>query len=92
MADKNKNYCGVIIMGCGSSWAWASSVKEAASKAAKTAKRDWRGVFKFKRKHEFVVNVLDMRKRDGWWADYRGFYDSGSKEKIEPYKVVKVVA
>lgn len=91
MASKSKDYCGIIFIGGGSSYAWAATPEEAAKIAAKTCKSDWSSLFKFKRRHEFSVNVYDMRKHDGWAADtINGVYDTKTKEPLKVLKVIKV--
>lgn len=47
-------------------------------------------MFKFAKKQEFKVNVLDMRQRNGWYADYRGIRDDQTHEEI-PIMEVKTV-
>lgn len=89
MASK-KDYCGIVFIGGGSSHSWAPTPEEAAKQAAKTCKRDWRSLYKFKRQQEFSVNVYDMREHDGWWADHSGVYDSKTKVLIPVLKVIKV--
>lgn len=86
------DYCGIVLIGGGSSWAWGSTPLEAATMAAKRAKRDWKAFFEFKRQHEFTVNVLDMREHKGWYCDYRGFFDPDSKEQIEVLSIEKIMA
>jgi hypothetical protein len=88
-----KDYCGIVFICGGSSWAWASTPEDAAIKAAKCAKRDWKAYFKFKRQQDFNVVVLDMRNRNGWFADHRGIFDTDTKtlipdEEITEHKVV----
>lgn len=86
-----KDYCGIIFIGGGSSWSWAPTVELAAQQAAKTCKRDWKSMFKFAKRHEFTVNVYDMREHDGWVADtVNGVCDSKTHEQLKPLQVVKV--
>lgn len=88
-----KDYCGIIFIGGGSSYAWAPTVEEATTRAAKTCKRDWGSMFKFAKRQEFTVNVYDMRKHDGWAADtVNGVYDSTTKKPLKPLQIVKVTA
>ena len=88
----DKNYCGIIFIGTGSSWSWGSTPEEAAQKAAKQCKRDWRSMFEFKRQQPFKVNVIDMREREGWYADYRGIMDNQTHEEIPIFKVIEETA
>jgi hypothetical protein len=78
----NQDFCGIVFIGGGSSWHYAATKEEAAQKAAKQAKSDWKTLFKFKRKQEFKVAVYDTSKCDGWWADYSGVYPMGSNDPL----------
>lgn len=88
--SKSKDYCGIIFIGGGSSFAWGASPEEAAKIAAKTCKQDWKSLFKFKRRQEFSVNIYDTRKSDGWWADSSGVYDTKTKERLPYVKTIKI--
>lgn len=92
MSNQDKDFCAIVFIGGGSSWAWAPSKEEAATKAAKQCKRDWKTLYQFKRKHEFKVCVYDMKDHDGWYADYRGVFDSKTKQEIPLLEVVEVTA
>jgi len=84
-------FCGIVFIGGGSSWAWGTTPEEASLKAAKLCKRDWKSYFKFKRKQEFNVSIYDMTKHEGWYADYRGVFDTDTNEQIPLMRVDKVV-
>ena len=90
MTDNTKDYCGICFIGGGSSWAYAATPQEAAIKAAKQCKRDWKTLYKFNRKHELEVCIYDMKKHDGWYADHRGVFDSESKQEIPLLEVLTV--
>lgn len=83
----DKDYCGIVFIATGSSWAWAKTPEEAAINAAKQAKRDWKTYFKFKRKEEFKVCLYDMKDHEGWYADHRGVFDTDTKAEIPLLRV-----
>lgn len=76
------DYCGIVFVGAGSSWGYAMSPEEAAQKAAKRCKRDWKALIKFKRKHTFVVHVYDTSKVEGWYADHMGVFDKATNKEV----------
>lgn len=76
------DYCGIVFIGGGSSWSYAATPEDAAEKAAKRCKRDWKHMYKFKRKQPFVLNVYDTKEVDGWYADYEGVFDKETNEKV----------
>jgi len=87
---ENKDFCGIVFIGAGSSWAYDNSPEGAAKKAGRQCKRDWRGLFKFKRKQELKVCIYDMKNHNGWYADYEGVFDTDTHEKIPLLQVEKV--
>lgn len=89
MKPEDKLYCGVILIGGGSSWGCGPTPQEAADRAAKFCRQDWGKMFDLKGK-ELAVNILDMRKRDGWVCDHRGFRDSDTDEQIDVMEVIRV--
>ena len=91
MKKPSKDFCGIVFIGGGSSWAYAGSPKEAAQLAGKCCKADWKSLFKFAAKQNFTVNVFDMKTRKGWYADHRGVFDSTTKKRIPVLEVVAVV-
>lgn len=86
----SQDFCGIVFIGGGSSWAYSGSIEEAAKLAAKIAKKDWKSIFKFKRKQEFTVNVYDCTNTNGWYADYRGVFKSGTQDPLPFVEQVKV--
>ena len=88
--SKDFDYCGIVFIGGGSSWAYADSPEKAAEKAAKFCKSDWKSLFKFKRKQEFSVCVYDMKAHEGWYATGGGVYDQDTKEEIPLLEVISV--
>lgn len=96
MSDKKTygpeyDYCGIIYIGGGSSWAYGATPKEAAVKAAKTCKSDWKSVFKFDKHQEFTVCIYDMKEHDGWYAQMGGVYDKETKAEIPLVKTIEVI-
>ena len=90
--SNSKDYCGIVFIGSsGASWEYASTPEEAAKRAAKRTKTDWKSLFEFKPKHELKVVLLDMKNHDGWYADHRGIFDSDTHKMIEPIGVKSVV-
>lgn len=87
---KDKDYCAIVFIAGGSSWAYAGTPEEAATKAAKQCKRDWRHIVTFKRKQELKVCIYDMTQHDGWYADYHGVHDKETKEVIPMLRVDSV--
>lgn len=89
--DNSKDYCGIVFIAGGSTWEYASTPEEAAERAAKRTKSDWKSLFEFKPKHEFKVVLLDMKNHDGWYADHTGIFDADTHEEIESIGVTTVV-
>lgn len=77
----NKDYCGIVFIGGGSSWAWGATPEDCAKSAAKQCRNDWGRYFDIPA-GKIKVNVYDMRGRDGWEADDRGVVDSSTGEKL----------
>ena len=93
MAKVNKSefdFCGIVFIGGGSSWVYASSPEDAATKAAKQCKRDWKSLFEFERQHEFKVCIYDMKEHNGWYADHRGVFDKETNKEIPLMRVDSV--
>lgn len=91
MNSNSHDYCGIVFIGGGSSWAYGSTPDEAAKKAAKICKADWGRHFDIKRGQKMPVNVYDMKKHDGWVADtMHGVIDPDTKERIERVDVITV--
>lgn len=86
------NFCAIVFIGTGSSWAWGSDKIKTAKRAAKVCKSDWKGIYQFKPKHEFKVCVYDMANHEGWYASHDGVFDQDTNEKIPLLEVVNVVA
>ena len=80
-----KNYCGIIFIGSGSSWAWGATPEEAVEKTAKTCRVDWQ----IPKEYILNVNILDMRERDGWEATTDGIFDTDTGERIPIMSVMK---
>lgn len=76
-----RDYCGIIFIGGGSSWAWGSSPEDCAKAAAKQCRKDWGKYFDIPA-GKIKVNVYDMRSSEGWEADDRGVVDSTTGEKL----------
>lgn len=90
--DSSKDYCGIIFIGGGSSWAWGPTPEAAAKTAARICKSDWKVHFKFEKRQEFTVNVYDMREHSGWYADHSGVYAHGTNTRLTVFKIIKQVA
>lgn len=88
MSKSGKEYCGIVFIGGGSSWAWADTPEKAAKNAAKQCKKDWGRYFEFT--EPINVNVYDMRDHDGWEADHRGVVDSTTGEKLVRHSLVAI--
>lgn len=86
-----KRYCAIVFIGCGSSWLWGGDPDEVVRGAARIAKSDWSTLYKFKRRHEFTVCLVDMAGREGWYATDGAIYDRDTKERLTP-EVRKVIA
>lgn len=90
MANKAKDYCGIVFISGGSSHAWAATPEHAAQQAAKTCKKDWSQLFKFSKQQVFNVAVYDMREHDGWYADHSGVFDTKTRERLTVLKTITV--
>jgi len=90
MKTSKYDFCGIVFIGGGSSWAYAATPEEAAALAAKQCKRDWKHIYTFKRKQELKVCIYDMREHDGWYADYTGVHDKETNEVIPMLRVETV--
>ncbi len=86
--SNDKSYCGIIFVGTGSTWHWGSTPEEAAKETAKWARKDWGAWYKFPK--TLKIMILDMRERNGWYADHRGIFDKDTNEEIEVMKVIEV--
>lgn len=84
------NYCGIVFVGGGSSWAYNSNRDEAVKRAVKQAKRDWKDYHSFG--ETIKVVLIDMTNRNGWYADYSGIFESETQEEITDFEVVTVQA
>jgi hypothetical protein len=84
------NYCGIVFVGGGSSWAYNSDKDEAVRSAVKQAKKDWRDYYSFG--ETIKVVLIDMTKRNGWYADDRGIFDSDTNDEIADFEVLTVKA
>jgi hypothetical protein len=84
------NYCGIVFVGGGSSWAYNSNRDEAVKRAVKQAKRDWKDYHSFG--ETIKVVLIDMTNRNGWYADYSGIFEYETKEEITDFEVVTVQA
>ena len=84
------NYCGIVFVGGGSSWAYDSNQDQAVKKAVKQAKRDWRDYHSFG--ETIKVVLVDMTKRNGWYADYSGIFEADTNEEITDFEVLTVKA
>ena len=84
------NYCGIVFVGGGSSWAYNSDRDEAVKRAVKQAKRDWKDYHSFGKTIKVVL--IDMTNRNGWYADHSGIFESETKEEITDFEVVTVQA
>jgi len=73
-------YCGIVFFSSGgSSWANAATPAEAASKAAKVARSDW----KLDKRKELKVCIFDTTgHEEGWYADHEGVHDRITKDLI----------
>lgn len=90
--ESNKDYCGIIFIGGGSSYAYADSPAKAAKLVAKTCRQDWKHLYRFKRKHHFIVNIYDTADPcTGWVSDvFGGVRDIGSGEDLLCVETVEV--
>lgn len=95
MTQDPKRYCGIVFIGGGSSWLYGPKVEGLAVKAAKLAKEDWGGIFKFDKRQKLNVVIVDTLGYDGWFANAgEGIF--GTKKgnepvKLEPLKVETVI-
>ena len=86
----DKDYCGIIFIGGGSTHAYGPTPQAAAEKAAEWCKRDWKTLFAFKKQEEFKVCVYDMKLHDGWYADCcAGVMDDKTHEPIPIQEMIK---
>jgi hypothetical protein len=84
------NYCGIVFVGGGSSWAYNSDRDEAVKRSVKQAKRDWKDYHSFG--ETIKVVLIDMTNRNGWYADHSGIFEYETKEEITDFEVVTVQA
>jgi hypothetical protein len=85
---KDKDFCGIVFIGAGSSWSYGATPEVAAKAAAKRVKADWGRYFKLDKGTEINVNVFDTATVDGWEADHRGVVSS---ETGDPLRLVKKI-
>jgi len=86
------NYCGIVFIGGGSSWAHADDKQIAAQKAAEQAKRDWGKVYKFPLWQEFKVCMYDMSDVESWHADHTGVYNTQTLEEVPMIEIIAATA
>ena len=80
------NYCGIVFVGGGSSWAYDSKREEAVKRAVKQAKKDWKDLHSFG--ETIKVVLIDMTNRNGWYADHSGIFEYDTKEEITDFEVL----
>ena len=80
------NYCGIVFVGGGSSWAYNPDKDEAVKKAVKQAKRDWKDLHSFG--ETIKVVLIDMTNRNGWYADHSGIFDHDTNQEITDFEVI----
>ena len=80
------NYCGIVFVGGGSSWAYDSDRGEAVKRAVKQAKKDWKDLHSFG--ETIKVVLIDMTNRNGWYADHNGIFEYDTKEEITDFEVL----
>lgn len=86
-----KRYCAIVFIGHGTSWCWGPNPQDAAKRAARFAKDDWKTLYKFAPKQEFTVLVYDMAEHDGWFANgVDCVFDSKTRERIPCHQSIKV--
>ena len=85
-----KNYCGIVFVGGGSSWAYNSNKEEAVKRAVKQVKKDWKDLHSFG--DTIKVVLIDMTNRNGWYADHNGIFEYDTKKEITDFEVLTVEA
>jgi hypothetical protein len=77
---KERNYCGIVFLLGGLSFAWAASAEDAAIDAARATKRDWGRMFKLS--ENLKVNIYDMHEHEGWVYTDEGVLDADTRVRI----------
>jgi hypothetical protein len=88
MTTDPKRYCAIVFIAGGSSWLYGPKMEGLAVKAAKLAKCDWGGLFKFEKKQKFNVVLVDTLGFDGWVAHSGQIF--GTKRGAEPVELKPV--
>ena len=94
--EKKYRYCGIILIGGGSSWQqdWAkeNDIGKVVVKATKQCKRDWKHLFNL-RNQVLSVNVYDITNlKDGWYFDLcSGMKCNKTNQEINLLKTVYAV-
>jgi hypothetical protein len=86
----SNDFCAIVFIGGGSSWAWSSDKNEAAAKAVKRCRIDWKQLYQFKKGANVPVTILDMKERNGWYAGHRGIFDDTTHEQIKPMEIINI--
>lgn len=86
----SKDLCAIVFIGGGSSWAWGGDKTEAANRAVRICRSDWKHLYKFKKGATVAVTILDMKNRNGWYADHRGIFDDTTHKQIQPMEIIKI--
>lgn len=84
------NFCGIVFINGGSSWAYADTPETAATKAALQCKRDWSTLIDFSQSRELKVCIYEMTNHDGWYADHNGVHDDKTDQSIPLLRVERV--
>ena len=85
-----KTYLAFIRISAGSSWYQSSdcSFELLAFRAVKTAVRDWKSLFKFKKEGEWIVPIFDVSNcKHGWQATTFGIFPILKNGKIGKRKI-----
>lgn len=88
---QQRDFLGIVFVGAGSAWAQGTSEMDAATRAAKQARKDWGAIYDFGKCHTFNVMVYDITDSEGWYADARGLYDDKTNKRmpfIDRYLVI----
>lgn len=73
---ENLKYCGIILLGNSGSWAYGSTVQEAAQNAANL----------YPKGRDITVNVIETPKND-WFVSSVGIIDAASAEILPVTRV-----
>ena len=85
-----KTYLAFIRISAGSSWYQSSddACELIALRAVKTAVRDWKHLFKFKKEGEWIVPIFDISNCEyGWQATTYGIFPILKNGKIGKRKI-----